>query len=251
MRDDQRMIDVEYHDRIAVVSLRHGKVNALDLELLQAISGTFRGLDADAVVLTGVGRAFSAGIDLKKILECGAKYTQAFLPVLSETLLTVFDHPRPVVAAINGHAFAEGCVLAAACDIRLMSAGTIGLPELRVGVPFPVAALEIIVSAIGPAAHTLALTGLVVDVDTAISVGLAHQKTNPESLIKEAIGYAADLAAINSEVYAFTKQQLHRPVRKRIEVRSPIDDAEILRRWSQMGADGQIATYLASLANRT
>ncbi|MGI8723130.1 MAG: enoyl-CoA hydratase-related protein, partial [Geodermatophilaceae bacterium] len=54
-----------------------------------------------------------------------------------------FTHPRPVVAAVNGHAIAGGCVLAAAADVRLMSDGSIGLTELNVGVAFPTAALEI------------------------------------------------------------------------------------------------------------
>src|SRR5262249_59482586 len=143
MRDNERMIGVDYHDQTAVVRLRHGKVNALDLELLQAISDTFRGLDADAVVLTGVGKAFSAGVDLKRIVEGGAKYTQAFLPALSDALLAVFDHPRPVGAAINGDAIAGGCVLAAACDARLMSAGTIGPARLRGAGPVPTAALAV------------------------------------------------------------------------------------------------------------
>ncbi len=139
------MIDVTDRNGIALVGLDHGKVNALDLELLQAITATMGDMaDARAVVITGAGRAFSAGVDLRRVVDGGAEYVREFLPALSEALLSVFDCPRPVVAAINGHAIAGGCVLAAATDVRLMSAGTIGLTELLVGVPFPVAALEIV-----------------------------------------------------------------------------------------------------------
>jgi enoyl-CoA hydratase len=67
-----------------------------------------------------------------------------FLPALSAAFMAIFDHPGPVLAAINGHAIAGGCVIAAACDVRLMSAGKIGLAELSVGVPFPPSAMEIL-----------------------------------------------------------------------------------------------------------
>jgi enoyl-CoA hydratase len=244
------VIEIEYHDRTALVRLNHGKVNALDLELLRAISGTFQDLEADAVVLTGTGRAFSAGVDLKRIADGGTAYVAEFLPALSEALLAVFGHPKPVVAAVNGHAIAGGCVLAAACDVRLMSTGTIGLTELRVGLPFPVAALEIVTNAIGPAAHALALTGQPVDVDTALSIGLVHEQVPAESLVEAALRQAAALGALKSEVYAFTKQQLNRSARERINAWAPTNDAEVLRLWSSSEAQADIAAYLASVAKR-
>src|SRR5262249_61549037 len=74
-----------------------------------------------AVVLTASGRIFSAGVDLLRLIEGGAPYIRKFLPALSTMLSTVFSHPAPVVAAINGHAIAGGCVLACAADRRLMA----------------------------------------------------------------------------------------------------------------------------------
>src|SRR5215469_18242040 len=138
------MLDLEERGEISIVRLAHGKVNALDVELLQAIAAAFGSLDASKpVVFTGAGRSFSAGVDLKRITDGGLEYVKVFRPALSAAVKAVFYHPGPVVAAINGHAIAGGCVLATACDMRLMSAGTIGLAELSAGVPFPTAALEI------------------------------------------------------------------------------------------------------------
>jgi enoyl-CoA hydratase len=133
-------ISVDAHAGVHLVTVENGPVNVLDLELLRGLAETFHGLaEADAVVLAGAGRAFSAGVDLHRILDGGRDYVAEFLPALSAALRAVFDHPRPVVAAVNGHAIAGGCVLVAACDRRLMSAGTIGVTELLVGVPFPAA----------------------------------------------------------------------------------------------------------------
>ncbi len=105
-----------------------------------------------AVVLTGTGRMFSAGVDLPRLIEGGAPYIREFLPALNTMLATVFSYPKPVVAAINGHAIAGGCVLACAADRRLMAkeGGRIGVTELLVGVPFPAAAMEIMRHATAP-----------------------------------------------------------------------------------------------------
>ena len=136
------MLDVEQRSGVALVRLRHGKVNALDLELLQALTAALRDVDESAaVVITGTGTAFSAGVDLQRILAGGPSYVQEFLPALSAAFMAIFDRPGPVLAAINGHAIAGGCVIAAACDVRVMSQGKIGLAELSVGVPFPPSAM--------------------------------------------------------------------------------------------------------------
>jgi Enoyl-CoA hydratase/isomerase len=88
---------------VAVVRLRHGRVNALDLELLQALTAAMREVDpTTAVVITGTGTAFSAGVDLQRILAGGPSYVQEFLPALSAAFMAVFDRPGPLLAAING-----------------------------------------------------------------------------------------------------------------------------------------------------
>src|SRR3954466_4588638 len=204
------MINVEKHDDVAVVRLEHGKVNALDLELLRAISETMRSVAAaDAVVLTGAGNAFSAGVDLRRIADGGVAYAEEFLPALSEAFLAVFDCPRPVVAAINGHALAGRCVIAAAADVRLMSGGSIGLTELLVGVQFPTVPLEIARYAFGPSAARLALTASAYDVDDALRLGLGAEVPSPDALLPSAVARAAALAQLHGDVYATTKAQLH------------------------------------------
>ena len=118
---------------VAIVSLAHGKVNAMDVELCEAVTARFEALrqgDSTAVVLTAQGSVFSAGVDLKRIVDGGAAYAERFIPALCGMFEAVLFHPRPVVAAINGHAIAGGCVLACAADLRLMAdgPGRIGAP---------------------------------------------------------------------------------------------------------------------------
>ena len=131
--------------------------------------------DAGALVLTGDGRMFSAGVDLVRIVNGGAAYVRAFLPSLNRMLETLFSLPKPVVAAVNGHAIAGGCVIACAADYRMMARepGRIGIPELLVGVPFPVVPLEIMRFAVPPQyLQALAYRGLTLTADLALQHGL-------------------------------------------------------------------------------
>jgi enoyl-CoA hydratase len=245
------VIAVEEQGDVAVVRFEHGKVNALDLELLRAISHTMRDLgNGGAIVLTGAGRAFSAGVDLRRIVDGGVAYAEEFLPALSDAFLAVFECPRPVVAAINGHALAGGCVIAAAADVRLMSGGTIGLTELLVGVQFPTVPLEIARYAFGPRAALLALTAGTYDANQALRLGLVDDVVSPDDLLPEAIKRATVLAGYSPSVYAATKTQLHREARSRIDERRLDDDAAARKVWTADGTIERIAGFLDQLSAR-
>jgi enoyl-CoA hydratase len=142
------MIELNRRGGIAIVTMVHGKANALDIEFCDALAAQFealRGSDAKAVVLTGQGKMFSAGVNLIRLSEGGAAYVRRFLPALHRLYDTVFFFPKPVVAAVNGHAIAGGCVLQACADRRIAArdGGRIGVTELLVGVPFPPLAFEV------------------------------------------------------------------------------------------------------------
>jgi enoyl-CoA hydratase len=244
------MLETEDRSGVTVLRLQHGKVNALDTELLRAITAAMRDLDpASAVVITGHGSAFSAGVDLKRIVDGGQPYVREFLPALTETFLAVFDHPGPVLAAVNGHAIAGGCVLAAACDVRLMSGGRIGLAELTVGVPFPTVALEIMRHAIGPAAGNLVLTARLLDATQAQSIGLIHDVAAPEALLDSAVALAQAMAKTPAEVFSLSKRQLQLPARAAMDGHDA-DEVAIAAGWESSGTRDAIAGYLASLGQR-
>ena len=246
----ERMLDVEQRSGVTVVRLRHGKVNALDLELLRAITAALRDLDrSGAVVITGSGAVFSAGVDLNRIVAGGQPYVQEFIPALSEAFLAIFDHQGPVLAAVDGHAIAGGCVIAAACDVRLMSQGKIGLAELSVGVPFPPVAMEILRHAIGPAVGHLVLTAGLLDAAQARSIGLIHRVAEPDVLLDAAIDQAKRMAQVPAEVFAFSKRQLQQPARDAIAARGG-DDEAVLAMWSSDRTRDAIAGYLDALKQR-
>jgi enoyl-CoA hydratase/carnithine racemase len=238
-------VQIELVDGVSTIRFDHPPVNALDLDLLDDVIATMRGLDGP-VVITGAGRCFSAGVDLPAIVEGGAEYTDRFLTSLSAAFLAVFDHPAPVVAAINGHAIAGGCVLAMAADIRLMSAGTIGLTELAVGAMFPMAALEICRYAMGPSVNPATLQAQTIDVASAAAFGWVDEVVTDEELLPRSQALARELATFSPAAYAMTKAQLHRPVRGAIDAGAETD--EIVRAsWMSEETHARITAYMDSL----
>lgn len=251
------MIERDEVDGIAVVRLAHGKVNVLDLELVEAVTGVFRELAGDgsrAVVLTGAGRSFSAGVDLKRIVDGGADYVRAFVPALAAAFEAAFVLPKPLVAAVNGHAIAGGCVLAACADHRVMAGGTgrIGVPELLVGVPFPLAALEVMAFALGPVAARRAILGARThEAPAALAAGLVDEVADAEGLLDGALRTADRLAAtVPADTFALTKAELRRGVTDRLAAAGPDADAEVVRLWQRRVADGWIAGYLDRVTRR-
>jgi enoyl-CoA hydratase len=242
------MIARSLHEGVLTLRLAHGKASALDVELLDALWGELDGAAADvrAVVLTGTGPIFSAGVDLFRLTREGADYVRRFLPLLCRCLHALFTFPRPVVAAVNGHAIAGGCVLALACDARLMAegAGKIGVPELLVGVPFPAAALEVVRFALPPdKVQSLINTGRTLSAQEALAAGLVDEVVAPEALQARAQELARQLALIPPPAYRLTKQALRAPALERIE-KAAETDREVLEVWAAPETLAYIREYL-------
>lgn len=244
------MIAREDNDSIAILRLSHGKASALDIELLRALDSELQGVDQSerrALVLTGTGNIFSAGVDLFRILEGGREYVESFLPVLTSTFRRLFELPLPVVAAVNGHAIAGGGILVECCDHRLLARGRgrIGFPELLVGVPFPPFAMEILRYAVpARSLQRLALFGETLAPDEALEAGLVDEIVEPENLLEIALERAGRLGSIPREVFAIAKQNLRHAALEHYAATSRLLEAEVRRAWTAPEAMERIRLYL-------
>jgi enoyl-CoA hydratase len=245
------MIDIKSQAGIAVLTLMHGKANALDIELCEALAARFvelRGSDVKAVVLTGQGKIFSAGVDLKRLSEGGTDYIRKFLPVLHKLYDTVFYHPKPVVAAINGHAIAGGCVLACCADRRIMAreGGRIGVTESLVGVPFPALAFEILRFAVPPRhLPEFTLSGATYATDVALQRGWIDEIAEPGELIEDAIAVAQELALLSPAAFAQTKMQIRQAVAERMAQSGKATDKAVTAIWTAPETLNHIRDYVA------
>ncbi len=252
---DGSSIQVERSGGVAVVRMARGKANALDTALCRDLGDCLDEVvkaGDGAVVLTGQGPIFSAGVDLVRVADSGSAYLDEFLPALIDAFLAVFNCPLPVVAAVNGHAIAGGCILVSACDRRVMNAdyGRIGVTEMLVGVPFPVAALEILRFAVGT--HRLreiiyfGHTYLAAD---AMAVGLIDEVAGAAAVLPRAIEAAAAFAALPSEPLRHTRRQIRAAAVDRISRDRATDDA-VRRMWKSPGAQETIQAYVRSVLRR-
>ncbi len=245
------MIEIEQEDKITILRLAHGKVSALDVEIIDALIEEIRRVRASgarALVLTGSGSTFSAGVDLFRLADGGAAYVDQFLPLLNDALLTLFELPIPVVAAINGHAIAGGCILAQTCDFRVMAdgKGRIGIPELLVGVPLPPVAFEIVRFAVPDRyLQRLAESGATFAPEEALHHGLVDEVVEPERLMERALEVARSLSAVPAKVFAITKLQIRQPCLDRLAAVSPALLVDIAEVWRDPETHEQIRAYLA------
>ena len=237
------MIERETNDGIVTLRLAHGKASAMDVELCEALTRELRDAkDARAVILTGTGSIFSAGVDLFRMTNEGAAYVERFYPALRDAFVELFAFPRPVIAAVNGHAIAGGCLLACASDYRLMCGGKIGVPELLVGVPFPTIAVDILRFATGTNAAQLAYSAATLAPEDARAKGFIDEVVAPEHLMARAMETAQRFAAIPPESFRLTKLQLRGLTRD--------TDADAVRVWSDPAIHAHIRDYLARTIKR-
>lgn len=246
------MIEVQTQGAVRVLTFSAGRVNALDIEFADELTEAVRELKRAGgapLVVTGAGRVFSAGVDLNRVVEGGADYTDRLIPALSDLFVAMFGYPGPTVAAINGAAIAGGCVLACACDRRVMSSsGQIGASEVRVGVPFPVAALEVMRYACGHRAEEVVLGGRIYRDADAVEMRLVDRIVT-DDLIEAAVAEASDLAEIPGDAYRQTKTQLRNPTLARISNGADID-REVRQLWGAEETRQRIAAYLDRLRRR-
>jgi enoyl-CoA hydratase len=221
-------------DGVATVIADRPPANAMDVTLLDELVAALREVAADlpaALVLSGRPGFFSAGADLKAVPSYGADEQRAMVEGINDMALGVYALPCPVVGAITGHAIAGGMVLALCTDLRIASsAGKYGLTEVKVGVPYPQAAIGVVEAELAPPARRLFAFGNALhDAQTCLRLGVFDEVVEPDVVLPRAQEVARELAAMPAEVYARTKRDLRGATIERMRAAAAHDP--LLARW--------------------
>jgi enoyl-CoA hydratase/carnithine racemase len=141
---DMSLVKIEYQDNVALMRLANEVTNPINLKFIKEISKNLLELkdnsSADSLVISGDNnKFFSIGFDLPNLYKLNEKDIRTFYKAYNRLSLDLFTFPKPTVAALTGHAIAGGCILALACDFRIIASGKklMGLNEIKLGLPVP------------------------------------------------------------------------------------------------------------------
>jgi 2-(1,2-epoxy-1,2-dihydrophenyl)acetyl-CoA isomerase len=194
----------------------------LNEDLLKALKDVSRDEDVRAVIVTGAGKAFCSGADLNDRtdpnidkLSLGNSVRERYNPIV----VTIAQMEKPVIAAVNGVAAGAGCSLALACDLRIVSEHAKFIEAfVRIGLVPDSGSSYFLPRLVGLGrAMELALTGMDVDAEQAVQIGLANRLVPHEQLQEEAMKWASRFAQAPTKAVALTKRSLYKGMEVSLE----------------------------------
>lgn len=209
-----KYLNYEVRDQVAWITLNRPPLNVMNTEMLLELADAFKNAGGDpavvAIVVTGAGKAFSAGADVADHMP---EKVERFIKAFNEVFYTMWEVDKPIVAAVNGHALGGGCELIIACDMAIASTeAQIGQPEVAVGV-YPPIAIPVMPMLVGHMkASELILTGDRVSGAEAASMGLVNKAVPPDKLMEAVNELLAKLKDKSPVVLRITKKALKRAV---------------------------------------
>jgi len=229
---------MERRGKVALLRLSRPPVNAIELGLLRAAEDAFASLgsqgDTRALVVTGDGNCFSAGLDLKVVPYYGPEEQRDMIVSINRLIRRVYSFPAPLVAAINGHAIAGGLVLALACDYRVcaQTGCEVGLTEARAGIPFPAAATAVVKAELAPpVTRRLTLLGRNMQPQEALAENVVDEIQPRDRVLQRALEVAEDLATMPATGYERIKRQFRAAALREIEAVVTSDTDPLLGSW--------------------
>jgi enoyl-CoA hydratase len=227
-------VSLETSGAITLVRVDRPPANAMSVELLEELVGALERLAADvpaAVVIAGRPGFFSAGVDLKAVPGYGPDVQRRMVSGINRMVLATYGMSCPVIAAVTGHAIAGGLVLALCADVRIASLeGRYGLTEIKVGVPYPQAAIGVVRAELPPhAARRLVLSNELIDGAEALRLGLFDEVIASDAVPERALEIATEMAAFPADIYAATKRELRsQPL---AAIRVAVESEPLLEGW--------------------
>jgi enoyl-CoA hydratase/carnithine racemase len=206
------MIDLQVHDQVHVLSMQDGenRFNQASLDALNAALDTVEKSEgATSLVVTGDGKFFSNGLDLTWMSQAGGPAAMENVHRVHELLARLLTFPVITVAALNGHAFAAGAMLALAADYRIMrrDRGFFCLPEVDIKIPFTKTMQSLIIARLPiRTAHEACVTGQRYGAELALQRGIVDQIADEANVLPTAIALAKSLAGKDRATLAAIKR---------------------------------------------
>jgi len=205
-------IRMEKEGGFARIILARGKVNALNEKVVDELTGALRSLAGDtgvkALILTGQGKFFTFGFDIPEFLSYPREDFLRYLTKFTDLYTEIFLYPKPVIAALNGHTIAGGCMLAIACDYRIMVAGKarMALNEINFSSSLFAGSVEMMKFWMGHReAERAILSGAMYSAEEALKLGLIDEVVSEDQLPEAVRRIAGQYASKDPAAFASIK----------------------------------------------
>jgi enoyl-CoA hydratase/carnithine racemase len=249
-------IRLEVRDRAHLLRLDRG-ANALDGAVIGALSEILAGLErqgSPALVLASAHpKIFCPGLDLKKLDGSTRDDLRLVMEQFNDVLRRLATYRGPTVAAISGHAIGGGCLLALACDRRVMARAhaRIGLSEINLGIPVPAGAVAMLLALYSTrSVEQLVLEGDGFGGERAVELGLVERLADGEAVVDEACALANHLARRPAGAFSTAKTYLRQALGGLMERRDAAELDAFLDHWFEAGTQDRIGALVAAMNRR-
>lgn len=210
---------IELMPNIGILKInRPDSLNALNKDTLCEIREGIKELngneDVKVIIITGEGKAFIAGADIKSMMNMNENEAREFCQLGQKIFDLIENLDKPVIAAVNGFALGGGCELAMACDFRIASeVAKFGQPEVNLGVIPGFGGTQRLPRLVGTGhAKELIFTGEIIDANAALRIGLVNKVLPLENLMEATVAIAHKIAAKGPAAILIAKNVINRGV---------------------------------------
>lgn len=251
-------IQITSKNEYVILQLNRGKVNAINHEMVKEIRFALEDFSKDTkvkgVILSGIPNFFSAGLDVIELFSYNRNQMNQFFEDFGAMFLDLINFQKPMIAAITGYSPAGGCVLAIACDYRIMAAGekyTIGLNEIAVNIQISQNLVDAYAFWIGTGkANQFILDGKLLHVKEAKDIGLIDEVTGLENVVPLAEQKMQQYLSADSEIFINTKYKLRKHLINHLEKDSKKDLQQAAELWWKPEIRSKMEVFVNSLQKK-
>jgi 3,2-trans-enoyl-CoA isomerase len=253
-----KTLELTEKENYVIVQMNRGKVNAINLEMVNELTEVFKKFEEDpavmGVILTGQPHYFSAGLDLIELYQYDEKQIQEFFTAFGGLYLQLVQFKKPFISAITGHAPAGGCVLAVTSDNRYMAEGdtyVIGLNEVAVNIQISQNLTEIYAFWMGDGlAHRYILEGKLLNGKEALAAGLVDELVHLDTVLERSEKQMKHYLKANQEILINTKKKLRKHLWDKLDLNAEnaLKEASIL--WWKPEIRSKMKAYVESFTNK-
>lgn len=247
-------LKVAVKDKISLIALDRGKSNPINAEMVAELNQSIQNIESDpaigGVILSGKEGFFSAGLDLIELYDYDDHRIKEFWNNFLQLTATLTAFKKPLIAAINGHSPAGGCVLALTADYRIMAEGQyiIGLNEVQVGLIVPESIFQLYSFWLGRGrAYQLLLEGKLMQTDQALQVGLVDELVAPDTILTSAEQKMKKYLQVPWPIWQQSKQYLRRELLSKVNVNQKEVLDAILKQWWSPNTRSILNTVIQNL----